>query len=82
MDSREVHCGGRAKLSFIEEEGLEVFGGGVGCEMEDSAHEPLAEGGRSTGYWILIPDSTAGRVVAWDAEAGLDTDRGRSRSDE
>lgn len=82
MERREVHCGGRTKLSFIEEEGLEDFGGGVGYKMEDSAHEPLAEGGRTMGYWILALDSSAVRVVARVAEAGLDTDLGRSGSDE
>ena len=64
MERREVHCVGRAELSFIEEEGLEVFGGGVGCKMEDSAHEPLVEGGRTTGYWILTPVSRAARMAA------------------
>lgn len=53
-----------------------------GGMKEDSAHEPLAEGGLITGYWILTPLSIAARIAALGAAALPDAGLGLSETEE
>ena len=44
----------------------------------DSAHKPLADGGRTMGNWILAPFSRVNWRAACVDDGGLDDDLGRS----
>jgi hypothetical protein len=70
VESRELHTGGLEEPSFIR-------GGFVVVGRETSAHEPLADGARTTEYCNFAPVSIAA-LTAWAEDAGLDADLGRS----
>ena len=51
----------------------------LGAGLETSAHEPLVDGGLTTGYWILIAVCTVGDPKACESgRAGDEEDLGRS----
>jgi hypothetical protein len=85
VERREVNLGGMYGPSFIEGVFFELVEDGE--LLETSAHEPLAEGRRTMGYWTLTPVWTANRTAAatraWsDGDEGSEVDRGRSTLDE
>lgn len=69
VDSALLHCG-RCEYAFIRE--------GFFGRTRDCAHEPLAEGGLTTGYCNLTPLPRERPMAASEGVDGVDADRGRS----